>query len=129
MSKYYTIASLKVRVSDHEPNFSMDKFRGKNDVELYTKSADNQILSVEAQIERYCEKNTVDIALFAQVLEDFPDAGYEPVTELEKIEVTQEVIDGYWAITGKGSSRKKEMYCKNLGLDAYAMSQGNYNVR
>ena len=39
MSTYYKINGLKVRVSDHEPNFSMDRIRGTNDVELYTVDA------------------------------------------------------------------------------------------
>jgi hypothetical protein len=55
MSKYYTVKGLKVRVSDHEPNFSMDKFRGSNDIELYTKSIDNKKLSIEDQIDRFLE--------------------------------------------------------------------------
>ena len=74
MSKYYNINGLKVRVSDHEPNHSMNKFRGASDVEFYTKSLDNRQLSVESQVEWYCEKNDLDISLFAQVLEDFSDA-------------------------------------------------------
>jgi len=55
MSKYYTVKGLKVRVSDHEPNFSMDKFRGSNDIELYTKSADNRKLNIEDQIDHFLE--------------------------------------------------------------------------
>ena len=55
MSTYFTVKGLKVRVSDHEPNFSMDKFRGRNDIELYTRSADNQKLDIEAQIERFLD--------------------------------------------------------------------------
>lgn len=55
MSNYYTIKGLKVRVSDHEPNFSMDRFRGNNDILLYTRSVDNKKLSIEHQIDRFLE--------------------------------------------------------------------------
>lgn len=55
MSKYYDIKGLKVRVSDHEPNFTMDKIRGVNDILLYTKSADNKPLNLEDQIDALLE--------------------------------------------------------------------------
>ena len=48
MSKYYQINGLKVRVSDHEPNTSL---RGSNDICLYIRSACNELLSIESQIE------------------------------------------------------------------------------
>ena len=53
MSKYYQINDLKVRVSDHEPNTAL---RGSNDIYLYVKSACNELLSIETQIEVLCEK-------------------------------------------------------------------------
>lgn len=70
MSTYYNINGLKVRVSDHEPNSSL---RGSSDLELYTKSACNQPLSVINQIEAYCEKKDLDILMFEDVIKDFPD--------------------------------------------------------
>ena len=70
MSKYYNINGMKVRVSDHEPNFSMDRLRGRNDVEFYTVSADNRKLSVIDQIDHYCDKHDLDHALFAEVAKD-----------------------------------------------------------
>lgn len=129
MSKYYKIEGLKVRVSDHEPNFSMDRLRGRNDVEFYTVSADNRNLSVIDQIENYCDKNNLDPALFAEVAKDFPDAEYIPTYHPEKIEITQEIIDGYRAILGKGSTRKKEKYCNALGICPFKMSQGYYIIK
>ena len=128
MSKYYNINGMKVRVSDHEPNFSMDRLRGRNDVEFYTVSADNRKLSVIDQIDHYCDKHDLDPALFAEVAKDFPDPEYIPVHRSEKIEVTQEIVDGYRAISGKGSMRKKENYCERVGVDSYKMSQGHYTI-
>lgn len=129
MSKYYNINGMKVRVSDHEPNFSMDKFRGSNDVEFYTVSADKRKLSVIDQIDHYCDKHDLDPALFAEVAKDFPDPEYVPTYLPEKIEVTQEIVDGYRAISGKGSMKKKDRYCEQLGVDAYKMSQGYYTIK
>lgn len=77
MSKYYKINDLKVRVSDHEPNFSMDKFRGANEVELYVVSADNQLLSVQSQIEQICDKRGYDIDDFQEVINDWQDGTYD----------------------------------------------------
>lgn len=128
MSKYYNINGLKVRVSDHEPNFSMDKLRGKNDLELYTVSADNRKLSVIDQIDHYCDKHDLDNAIFAEVAKDFPDAEIETVYKPTKIEVTQEIVDGYRAISGKGAMKKKERYCEMVGVDSFKMSQGYYII-
>lgn len=129
MSKYYNINGMKVRVSDHEPNFSMDRFRGRNDVEFYTLSADNRKLSVIDQIDHYCDKHDLDPALFSEVAKDFPEFEYIPTYRPEKIEVTQEIVDGYRAISGKGSMRKKEKYCERVGVDSYKMSQGYYTIK
>jgi hypothetical protein len=71
MSKYYNINGLKVRVSDHEPNHAMNKFRGENDVEFYTKNITGQPMSIADQVEWYCDDNDLDIELFADLLEDF----------------------------------------------------------
>lgn len=129
MSKYYNINGKKVRVSDHEPNFSMDRFRGRNDIEFYTLSADNRTLSVIDQINTYCEKHDLDPILFEEVAKDFPDAEYVSVEMPKTIEVTQEIVDGYRAISGKGSMRKKDAYCKKVGVDSYKMSQGYYTIK
>lgn len=77
MSKYYKIKDLKVRVSDHEPNFSMDRMRGVNDIELYIKDACNSLLSVESQIEAVCEKRGYDISDFQEVINDWKDGTYD----------------------------------------------------
>ena len=129
MSTYYKINGLKVRVSDHEPNFSMDKMRGTNDVELYTIDACGNKLSVIGQIERYCEKQNLDTELFAEVMKDFQDEEYIPTTTTSKVEVTAEFIEGYRAISGKGSMKKKDRYCEKYGVDAWKVSQGNYIVK
>lgn len=129
MSKYYNIQGMKVRVSDHEPNYSMDRFRGRNDVEFYTVSADNRKLSVIDQIDHYCDKHDLNPEIFSEVAKDFPNPENTPIHCPEKIEVTQEIVDGYIAISGKGSMRKKDKYCERLGLDSFKMSQGYYIVK
>lgn len=129
MSKYYSINGKKVRVSDHEPNYSMDRFRGHNDIEFYTISADNRKLSVIDQIDYYCDKHDLDHAIFAEVAKDFPDHEYTPIFRPAYIEVTQEMVDGYLAISGKGSMKKKDRYCERLGLNSYKMSQGYYTIK
>jgi len=128
MSTYYKINDLKVRISDHEPNYSMDRMRGTNDVELYTVDACGNKLSVVGQIERYCEKHNLDIELFAEVMKDFPEEEYIQTISISKVKVTAEFIEGYRAISGKGSMRKKERYCKQHNVDAWKVSQGNYIV-
>lgn len=60
MSKYYYINGKKVRVSDHEPNYSMDKIRGRNDIELYTHDACGKKLDVQTQIIRLFDKGVLD---------------------------------------------------------------------
>jgi len=77
MSKYYQINGLKVRISDHEPNFSMNKFRGENDIELYVKSADNQTLSIEGQLDYICEKKNLNISDFKEIINDWQDGTYD----------------------------------------------------
>ena len=77
MSKYYNINDLKVRVSDHEPNFSMDGIRGVNDVELYVKDACNNLLSIENQIESICERKGYNISDFQEVINDWKDGTYD----------------------------------------------------
>lgn len=77
MSKYYNIKGMKVRVSDHEPNHSMNKMRGSNDIELYVKSADNRLLSVEGQLEVICDKRLLEIEDFQEVINDWKDGTYD----------------------------------------------------
>lgn len=74
MSKYYQINDLKVRVSDHEPNTAL---RGSNDIYLYVKSACNELLSVETQIEVLCEKRGYNISDFQTVINDWKDGTYD----------------------------------------------------
>lgn len=128
MSKYYTINGLKVRVSDHEPNHSMNKFRGTNDVELYTKSIEGRTLSILAQVESYCDDNDLDIALFSNVLSDFPEVEVVSVV-IDKIEVSQEFIHGYQSIQGKGAMRRKAKYCQINNICSFKMSQGYYTIK
>ncbi|WP_291529248.1 hypothetical protein [Bacteroides sp. UBA939] len=74
MSKYYQINGLKVRVSDHEPNTSL---RGSSDIYLYVKSACNELLSIENQIEAICDKNGYNISDFQAVINDWKDGTYD----------------------------------------------------
>lgn len=73
MSQYFNIKGLKVRVSDHEPNFSMDKLRGRNDIELYTQDITGKKLDLKSQIEKVlnsqlAEDHGLTMADFNQVL-------------------------------------------------------------
>ena len=130
MSTYYKINGLKVRVSDHEPNFSMDCVRGHSDIEFYTfNPIESKRMSVIEQIENYCCKHDMDVELFAQVAKDFPDEEYVPVSRPQKIDVTEEFIQGYNAIAGKGSLKKKDKYCDQYGVDAFKISQGYYEIK
>lgn len=128
MSKYYNINDLKVRVSDHEPNYAMDRFRGSNDVVFYTKSPDNRTLSVIDQVGHYCEAHDLDVSLFSEVVADFPDPELTPVRTLESVSVSQSFINDYRAISGKGATKKKERLCTAHGYDAYLISQGRYTI-
>ena len=92
MSKYYNINGLKVRVSDHEPN---DKLNGSNDIELYVKSADNQLLSIESQIERICERMNLNERDFEKVINDWKDGSYDMnIFEGKKEEIEDGVNNG-----------------------------------
>lgn len=93
MSNYYNIKGLKVRVSDHEPNFSMDKFRGVNDVELYVKSLCNELLSIEGQIESICEKRDYNISDFQEIINDWKDGSYDSHVFEKKVEELEEVTN------------------------------------
>ena len=77
MSRYYQINGLKVRVSDHEPN---EGLRGSSDIYLYTISADNRLLSIEAQIEFICEKKGYNLSDFQEVINDWKDGSYDKHT-------------------------------------------------
>ncbi|MBA4304596.1 MAG: hypothetical protein C0424_10265 [Sphingobacteriaceae bacterium] len=73
MSQYFNIKGLKVRVSDHEPNFSMDKLRGRNDIELYTQDITGKKLDLQSQIEKVLDSQLaadhgLTMADFNQVL-------------------------------------------------------------
>jgi len=68
MSTYYTINDLKVRVSDHLPNDSMNKFRGSNDIEIYTHNLSGKALDVVAQVERAAAKHELSIDEFNEVI-------------------------------------------------------------
>ena len=77
MSKYYNIKGLKVRVSDHEPNHSMNRLRGSADIELYVKSIEGNLLSVVGQIEAICDKRGYEISDFSQIVEEWKDGTYD----------------------------------------------------
>jgi len=55
----------------------MDRFRGRNDIELYTKSADNRKLDVESQIEWLFIKGIIpdDLTIedFEEIIDDYRD--------------------------------------------------------
>lgn len=73
MSTYYNINGLKVRISDHQANTSLN---GSSDIYLYIKSADNSLLSIHAQVERICEKRDLDITSFKEILNEWKDGSY-----------------------------------------------------
>lgn len=124
MSKYYKIAGLKVRVSDHEPN---ERLNGSNDIELYTVDACSNRLSIEGQIERICEVRGLDIELFADVLSDFPEPEFTYI-ERKKIVVSAEFMRAYRAITGRGMAKKREALSEKFGYNDYYISQGLYKI-
>lgn len=74
MSKYYHINGIKVRVSDHEPNTALN---GSADINLYVKSACNELLSIEGQIESICEKRGYNISDFNEILNDWQEGTYD----------------------------------------------------
>lgn len=124
MSKYYNIKGLKIRVSDHEPNFSMDRFRGQNNIELYVRSIENKLLSVESQIEDICEKNNYDINDFAQVIEEWKDGSYGidvfVTKDLEEVsEISKEQADRYHQ-NRSNSNNEKSQILKNYSLSRFA---------
>lgn len=68
-SLYYTIGGKKVRISDHEPNFAMERIRGRNDIELYTNSADGQKLDTQGQIINLFDKGKLSKADLIEMYE------------------------------------------------------------
>lgn len=62
MSEYHNINGKKVRISDHEPNFTMDRFRGSNDIEIYTVDACGSKLDIQGQIASLFEAGHLDEA-------------------------------------------------------------------
>ena len=124
MSTYYNISGLKVRVSDHEPN---ERLNGSSDIELYTVDASGQKLSIEGQLEHICERRQLDIALFSAVLSDFPEQVYEH-TDRTKIIVSDEFLQAYKAMTGKGVLIRQKALSEKYGYDWYMVSQGRYTT-
>lgn len=74
MSAYYNIKGLKIRVSDHEPN---TRLNGTPDVNLYIKSADGRLLSVESQLEIFCERRELCISDFQEIINEWADGSYD----------------------------------------------------
>ena len=129
MSSYYKIKisgeTLKVRVSDHEPN---ERLNGSSDIEFYTKTVCNQSLCVYSQVEAYCEKNDLNIELFAAVIKDYPQPEINYYEGPKKIKVSADFVSEYHKINGKRSMRRKENYCKAHKVCDYKMSQGLYEI-
>jgi hypothetical protein len=126
MSEYFKIADKKVRVSDHEPNYSLDFLRGEA-VCFYTQDACGSKLSVVSQIESYCEKNGIDPSTFRKVYEKYPDQVYQ-APEIRREKISKETLEAYRAIQGKKSEKKKASFCAQNGLDWFYMSQGYFDV-
>lgn len=125
MSTYYNIAGMKVRISDHLPNTAL---RGSSDIYFYTTDIDGRKLSIIDQIEYYCMKNDIEPTIFKKIADDFPDEIVEHFVP-EFIEVKQEIVDKYNAITGKNSMKKKIKFCESIGIDEYKMSQQYYKIK
>lgn len=124
MSKYYKIKGLKVRVSDHEPNFSMNKFRGTNDIELYIKSADNRLLSVTSQLECVCDRRNLDINDFQEVVDDFQDGTYDINYFSRKVEEVEEEEEGNFASLNSLRNLKEQAVKSNAEkLQGYTLSR------
>lgn len=131
MSKYYTINGLKVRVSDHEPNHSMNRIRGRADVEFYTVDACGNKMSVINQIDAYCWKNDMDENLFSKVAADFPDevkVKHEPIKKAP-IVITEQMLSEWKSIVGRRQMKRQDAFCARNGIDWYSMTQGNYIVK
>jgi len=87
MSKYYQVKGLKVRISDHEPN---TRLNGSSDINLYIKSACNELLSIESQVEAICEKKGYNLIDFKEVIDEWKDGTYT-INELSsKTEETED---------------------------------------
>lgn len=106
MSKYYEIKDLKVRVSDHEPNFSMDKFRGVNDIELYTKSADSKTLNIEDQINKILESDLAQ--KHGLTKKDFSEV-LGKKERANKLSKAYKTIDSWFANPDKNSDLIKDL--------------------
>ena len=116
MSQYYNIKGLKVRISDHEPNVYL---RGSSDIYLYVKSVDNQLLSIESQIEYICEKRELDIEDFQVIIKDWQDGNYSKDVFATKIEDEEDngtsgtVTDFKNKINQSNSEKLKDYTFKN----------------
>jgi len=120
MSAYYEINRLKIRIADHEPNFSMDKLRGRNDIELYVKSADNQLLSIVSQLEQICNKKGLDILDFQEIINDWQDGSYDKVVFSKK-----DIVEGDNFSTGKSATEATKPYVdkRDVVLANYSLSR------
>lgn len=124
MSQYYQVKRLKVRVSDHEPNFSMDRFRGNNDVEFYVKDACNKKLSIESQVEAYCNKYGYELSDFQEVLNDWQDGTYDVdvfQNKAEDIEEAADIADLDNLLTSRRRSNEEKL--EGYSLSPYAKHQ------
>ena len=116
MSTYYNIQGLKIRVSDHEPNASL---RVSNDLNLYIKSASNELLSIETQIECFCENRGYNIEDFHEVLNDWKDGSYSIDVFISNKEETESSIstDSANRISALNSTPKDiEHYIRNFSF-------------
>lgn len=129
MSQYYRIKGLKVRVSDHEPNITMDKFRGQNDAEFYVRNISGKLLSIEGQIDAFCCKNGYELSDFQEVLDDWKDGAYDVDVFKSKVEEVDEAAS-YSAFNDLRSSIKQsnEEKLEGYSLSPYAKHQEIKNL-
>ena len=74
MSKYYEIEGMKVRVSNHEPNESLN---GSSDIYIWTNDACGTKLSIGAQIDKVADKKDLDFRVFEAIINDFAEVDEE----------------------------------------------------
>lgn len=123
MSSYYNIKGLKVRLSDHEPNYSMDRMRGHNDIELYIKDACGNPIDVEAYVESIVEKGLFDLTIsdFADVIRDAAELQNTP-----KISNNDEAVELHIL---KANTPEKQAFIDEVkGIDKEALKQALANV-
>lgn len=110
MSKYYFIQDLKIRVSDHEPNDSMNRLRGRNDIELYVCTIEGKVLSIQDQIERICEIRGLDVEAFSAISNDWKDGSYD--ANVFKSATTEEVEST--TTNNSITALREEAFSKNM---------------